>query len=198
MPQQPPSAAGWRSALRGPGSKQAEEEHRVERIALAREAACVGLLDREARRSTGATPRFLEMPRDGVEPMDESAKARFEIRKSRRGMAFVRAAREIETVDIFPRRPSDVASGMGDWPLLQSYAYHWGIEVQFQPALDEVFGITNDKQTVRPIEDFWRLLATEGIDALLHREQNVRVPGTLRFAGVGGSRAGGGARGSGG
>jgi len=111
----------------------------------------------------------------GVEPMDETAKARFEIRKSRRGMAFVRAAREIETVDNFPRRPSDVASGMGDWPLLQSYAYHWGIEVQFQPSLDEVFGMTNDKQTVRPIEDFWRLLATEGIDALLHRQQNTHA-----------------------
>src|SRR5438128_360815 len=93
----------------------------------------------------------------GVEPIDEFAKARFEIRKSRRGMAFVRASREIETVDNFPRRPSDVASGLGDWPLLQSYAYHWGIQVRFQPALDEVFGITNDKQTVRPIEDFWRL-----------------------------------------
>ena len=112
---------------------------------------------------------------NGVEPIDEFSKARFEIRKSRRGMAFVRAAREIETVDIFPRRPSDVASGLGDWPLLQSYAYHWGIEVRFQPALDEVFGITNDKQTVRPMEDLWRLLASEGIDALVHREQNTHA-----------------------
>ncbi|HEY6159280.1 MAG TPA: ATP-binding protein [Gemmatimonadales bacterium] len=109
--------------------------------------------------------------KENVPPIDEFAKARFEIRKSRRGMAFLRAGREIETVDVFPRRPSDVASGLGDWPLLQSYAYHWGIEVRFQPALDEVFRITNDKQTVRPIEDFWRLLASEGLDALLRREQ---------------------------
>src|SRR5439155_13497272 len=108
----------------------------------------------------------------GPEPIDEFAKARFEIRKSRRGMAFVRAAREIETVDIFPRRPSDKASGLGDWPLLQTYAYHWGIEVKFPSTLDEVFGITNDKQTVRPIEDFWSLLAAEEIDDLLHQEQN--------------------------
>src|ERR1051325_5369630 len=109
--------------------------------------------------------------KENVPPIDEFAKARFEIRKSRRGMAFLRAGREIETVDVFPRRPSDVASGLGDWPLLQSYAYHWGIEVRFQPALDEVFRITNDKQTARPIEDFWRLLASEGLDALLRREQ---------------------------
>lgn len=107
---------------------------------------------------------------DGITAVDEHAKARFEIRKSRRGMSFVRAGREIETVDVFPRRASDVSSGLGDWPLLQAYAYHWGIEVKFPPALDEVFGITNDKQTVRPIEDFWRLLKKEEYDDLLHRQ----------------------------
>jgi hypothetical protein len=96
---------------------------------------------------------------------------RFDIRQSRRGMTFVRAGREIETVDAFPRSKRDIASGLGSWPLLQSYAYHWGIEVKFDPALDEVFGITNDKQRVRPIEDFWRLLSTEEIDRLL-REEN--------------------------
>ena len=106
-----------------------------------------------------------------IQPVDEHAKNRFEIRKTRRGMSFVRAGREIETVDVFPRRESDKASGLGDWPLLQAYAYHWGIEVSFTPSLDDVFGITNDKQTVRPIEDFWRLLAEDEVDELLHREQ---------------------------
>jgi hypothetical protein len=98
------------------------------------------------------------------------ARKRFEIRKTRRGMSFVRAGREIETVDAFPKSGRDSSSGLGDWPLLQSYAYHWGVEVQFGPELDEVFGITNDKQTVRPIEDFWRLLHEEDIDKLLHAE----------------------------
>lgn len=95
---------------------------------------------------------------------------RFQIRKSRRGMSFVRANREIQTVDVFPKSDKDEASGLGEWPLLQSYAYHWGVEVRFKPDLDSVFGITNDKQGVRPIADFWRLLASEEIDALLRRE----------------------------
>jgi hypothetical protein len=99
------------------------------------------------------------------------ANRRFEIRKNRRGMSFVRAGREIETVDVFPKTAKEHSKGMGDWPLLQSYAYHWGVEVRFDPILDEVFGITNDKQTVRPIEDLWRLLAAEKIDAQLGREQ---------------------------
>jgi hypothetical protein len=104
-----------------------------------------------------------------IEPIDEFSKKRFEIRQSRRGMSFVRAGREIETVDAFPRSAKDIASGLGEWPHLQSYAYHWGIEVKFFPELDDVFGITNDKQSVRPIEDFWKLLAEEGIDTLLRR-----------------------------
>lgn len=103
---------------------------------------------------------------------EEDTNRRFEIRKARRGMSFVRHDREIETVDVFPRSMRDVSAGLGDWPLLQGYAYHWGIEVRFNPQLDEVFGIANDKQTVRPIEDFWRLLASENfeVDAMLRAE----------------------------
>ncbi len=109
--------------------------------------------------------------KDGKAETD--ANRRFEIRKTRRGMSFVRAGREIETVDVFPKSLRDQAKGLGNWPLLQSYAYHWGVEVRFEPALDEVFGITNDKQTVRPMEDLWRLLASKevGLDTQLGREQ---------------------------
>lgn len=105
-----------------------------------------------------------------VKDASPESRQRFEIRQSRRGMSFVRAGREIETLDAFPRSARAKANGLGDWPLLQSYAYHWGIEVSFGPELDDVFGITNDKQRVRPIDDFWRLLAHEKVDDLLHRE----------------------------
>lgn len=105
---------------------------------------------------------------------EKDAHRRFEIRKTRRGMSFVRAGREIETVDVFPKSMKDSSKGLGEWPLLQSYAYHWGVEVLFDPALDEVFGITNDKQTVRPIEDLWRVLAGEGVDKQLSKEQSAQ------------------------
>ena len=106
----------------------------------------------------------------GSKDAPEEAKRRFEIRQSRRGMSFVRAGREIETLDAFPRSARDRASGLGEWPHLQGYAYHWGIEVRFGPELDEAFGITNDKQRVRPIEDFWRLLVEAKVDEILNRE----------------------------
>lgn len=95
---------------------------------------------------------------------------RLRVRKSRRGMSFVRSNREIVTLDAFPKdREPD---GLGRWPRLESYAYHWGIEVRFTPALDDVFGITNDKQGVRPIEDFWRVLAHAGVDDWARLENN--------------------------
>jgi len=108
---------------------------------------------------------------EGKEDSPEARK-RLDIRKSRRGMSFVRANREIETVDVFPKSARDQARGLGDWPQLQTYAYHWGVEVRFDPKLDDVFGITNDKQTVRPIEDFWRVLVGEKLDERLQAENN--------------------------
>ncbi len=102
---------------------------------------------------------------------DTDSNKRFQIRQSRRGMTMVRAGREIDTVDVFPRSASDIASGLGDWPLLQSYAYHWGVEVSFNPELDEAFGVGNDKQTISPIEDFWRVLAQADVDKALYEEE---------------------------
>jgi len=107
---------------------------------------------------------------EGKNEYGESAKKRLEIKKSRPGISFVRANREIETVTSLPRSPRDKANGMGHWPLLQGYIYNVGFEVRFQPQLDEAFGITNDKQSVRPMEDFWKIIAAEDIDRVFSQE----------------------------
>ncbi len=103
------------------------------------------------------------------------AHRRHDIRKRNHGMSFVRANREITSLTSYPRSPQDVANGLGRWPDLQAYTYHVGVEVRFDPVLDDVFGITNDKQGVRPIEDFWRLLARAGVDAAVARELQWQV-----------------------
>jgi hypothetical protein len=97
-----------------------------------------------------------------------------QIRKKRRGISFVRAKREIDTLDVFPTLGSDKANGLGEWPVLQSYALHWGVEVRFGPKLDEAFGIGNDKQTVSPIEDMWRVLTKAEVDAAVRREEKLQ------------------------
>jgi histidine kinase/DNA gyrase B/HSP90-like ATPase len=114
-------------------------------------------------------PIGFAVPKKKSEELND-AHRRFAVRHTRRGMSFVRAGREIETVDAFPRSSREEAKGLGHWPYMEAYAYHWAVEVTFGPQLDEVFGITNDKQRVRPIEDFWKVLAEEGVDAELRRE----------------------------
>jgi hypothetical protein len=105
---------------------------------------------------------------------DSDSYKRLQIRKKRRGMSFVRANREVDTVDVFPTRDSDDANGLGKWPVLQAYALHWGAEVRFGPKLDEVFGIGNDKQTVSPIEDFWRVLKQGEVDTAIRLEESAQ------------------------
>jgi len=112
-----------------------------------------------------------EMGREKTVPKDSESYKRLQIRKNRRGVSYVRSGREIDFVDNLPRRASDKASGLGDWPVLESYAMHWGIEVRFNPNLDEAFGMGNDKQTVNPIEDFWRLLHDEEVDRASRTEE---------------------------
>ncbi|HIE25696.1 TPA: hypothetical protein EYP66_00235, partial [Candidatus Poribacteria bacterium] len=56
------------------------------------------------------------------------------------GISFVRAEREIDFGVFNYFNPSE---------LVERY---WGIEIRFEPELDEVFGVTNNKQNVRGIE----------------------------------------------
>ncbi len=107
---------------------------------------------------------------EGKNEYGEDAKKRLEIKKGRPGVSFVRANREIDTITSLPRSQRDKANNMGHWPLLQGYIYNVGFEVRFQPQLDEAFGITNDKQSVRPMEDFWKILAVEEVDQVFSRE----------------------------
>ena len=103
---------------------------------------------------------------------DEDSKKRLGIRINERGISFVRAGREIETLKVLPHTERDKAANLGEWLPLQSYDSHWACEIIFKPELDEVFGITNDKQKVRPLEDFWRVLASDdiGLDKVLRDE----------------------------
>ncbi len=94
-----------------------------------------------------------------VIPKDSDQYRRLQIRKKQRGVTYIRAGREIDFVDNMPRTESERADGLGKWPAQQAYSMHYGLQLSFAPVLDEAFGIGNDKQTVNPIEDLWRVLA---------------------------------------
>ncbi len=115
---------------------------------------------------------FAALP--GKTARDEFSESRLAVRQNGRGISFVRAGREIEAVKTLPHTKRDKSAGLGNWPTLISYDYHWAAEVSFSPELDDVFGITNDKQKVRPLEDFWRVLASDDIafDRQLRKEHS--------------------------
>ena len=66
------------------------------------------------------------------------------------GVSIVRAERELELDDTW----SDPSEPRDRW---------WGIEVEFPPALDEIFGVTNNKQHAHNFSEF----ATFNIDEIL-------------------------------
>jgi len=81
------------------------------------------------------------MRRDiGRWPGGDAFKAIREHYRANVGISFVRAAREIDFGVFNYFNPNE---------LIERY---WGIEVRFDPHLDELFGVTNNKQNVRGIE----------------------------------------------
>ena len=81
------------------------------------------------------------MRRDiGRWPNDGEHKAIREHYRANVGISFVRAEREIDFGVFNYFNPTNLPER------------YWGIEVRFEPELDEVFGVTNNKQNVRGIE----------------------------------------------
>lgn len=81
------------------------------------------------------------MRRDiGRWPNDAAHKAVREHYRANVGLSFVRAGREIDFGVFNYFNPNELTER------------YWGIELRFEPALDELFGVTNNKQNVRGIE----------------------------------------------
>lgn len=108
-------------------------------------------------------------------PKDSDVYRRMQIRKKRRGVTYVRAGREIDYIDNMPRTESEKSDGLGNWPSQQAYSMNYGLQLSFDPILDEAFGIGNDKQTVNPIEDMWRVLVAAEIDKAIKNENHYQV-----------------------
>lgn len=88
--------------------------------------------------------------------------------KRNQGISLLRASRELELSKIF-----EIPDARERW---------WGIEVEFPPALDDIFGVTNNKQTAT---GFLRMILSEDAEAegmspddyrrLLEQEEDPRL-----------------------
>ncbi len=87
---------------------------------------------------------------DPAEPLKGAKKARrFDIMRSSNGIIVCRAGRQIDVVS-------------PDWTKFQNYDLNMKIEIDFDPALDEFFGLTTSKQQIVIDERMWEKLKQSG------------------------------------
>ena len=103
---------------------------------------------------------------------DEFSSQRLNIRKHVRGFHYMRHGREIDVSDNAPRGARARNMGLGSWPVFQAYSRHHPIEFTFTPSLDEAFNVSNDKQSVSPVESFWKLMSLIEVDKAIAVENN--------------------------
>jgi hypothetical protein len=107
--------------------------------------------------------RFVELPIDKWHKLSNKEKQGYGISK-RAGMSILRANREVDYGWFF----------MGN-KRKENYDDWWRGELNFQPELDELFGISHTKQGIRATEDIKRILSPE-IERIAHAlNSRVRV-----------------------
>ncbi len=99
-------------------------------------------------------PTFLRAPEDKPKPDGRGAKqnARFKVRKEHNGIIVLRAGRQI-----------DVVTSKCPWFGFQNNDRYIGVEVDFDPVLDEEFHITTSKQQVVLSDRMWDILEVNGV-----------------------------------
>jgi len=120
----------------------------------------IGEQARSARTSTVAV-RFAELPVDNWHSYSNEQKDRLGITK-KAGVSIVRAGREIDYGWFF--MGSKRKENYDDW---------WRCEIEFDPMLDELFGVTHTKQGIHPTEKLTHILSPDM--ERIARELNKRV-----------------------
>jgi hypothetical protein len=81
---------------------------------------------------------------------------RFAVMKAHRGVIVCRAGRQIDIVD-----------SKCPWYTFVNHDRNWGVEIDFQPTLDEEFSITTSKQQVVLSERMWEILEQAGVKSAI-------------------------------
>lgn len=88
---------------------------------------------------------------------EKNRNPRFDIMKQNKGIIICREGRQIDVVERVPA---------GKWSRVTTftnYDWYWGVEVDFDSALDEEFGVTTAKQQITLSDRMWDLLEREGV-----------------------------------
>jgi hypothetical protein len=109
--------------------------------------------ERESRDKEVGTVRvrYSYMPPEFQRRSDGSESPRLKVMKENNGFIMLRAGRQIDVVTKIP----DVT--------LVNFDRNWGIEIDFDPTLDEEFGVTTNKQQITISDRMWDLLKQNGV-----------------------------------
>jgi hypothetical protein len=121
--------------------------------AVALPAASFTVKDRDSRDKELGTVRvrYSYMPPEFQRLSDGSEGPRLRVMKDNNGLVMLRAGRQIDVVTKIP----DVT--------FVNFDRNWGIEIDFDPTLDEEFGVTTNKQQITISERMWDLLKQNGV-----------------------------------
>lgn len=116
-------------------------------------SASFAVKDRDSREKEVGTVRvrYSYLPPD----FQKGSDGRFKVMKENNGLIMLRAGRQIDVVTKLP----DVT--------LINYDRNWGIEIDFDPTLDEEFGVTTNKQQITISDRMWDLLKQNGVISAL-------------------------------
>lgn len=104
-------------------------------------------------------PGFGRLPADKTKTKGGKANARFAILDENNGLIVLRAGRQIDVV----RSKRDKELGV-EFSVNNDDRY-WGVEIDFDPTLDDEFSITTSKQQVTLSDRMWQLLKENGVFA---------------------------------
>jgi hypothetical protein len=109
--------------------------------------------DRDSRDKEVGTVRvrYSYMPDGFQRRPDGTASPRLRVMDENNGLIIMRAGRQIDVVTKIPGK------------VVQNYDRNWGIEVDFDPTLDEEFGVTTNKQQITISERMWEILKQNGV-----------------------------------
>jgi hypothetical protein len=109
--------------------------------------------DRDSRDKEVGTVRvrYSYMPDGFQRRPDGSTSPRLRVMEENNGLIVMRAGRQIDVVTKIPGK------------VVQNYDRNWGIEVDFDPTLDEEFGVTTNKQQITISERMWEILKQNGV-----------------------------------
>jgi hypothetical protein len=79
---------------------------------------------------------------------------------NRSNLIICRAGRQIDVIDGPTRGMENVKNA---WTSPMNNDRYWAVEVDFEPELDEVMGVTVNKQQSTPNEQFWDRMVSEGV-----------------------------------